>query len=236
MRSFVVTVIVGALFASAGAASAQTLYRYVDKNGKVHYSDKPLTDLAGRPVDQLSRSGSILRHTPAPPTAEERAAIEEEKRRTAAAQKAREVEQRRDVALLTTYSSAKEVEDAHAFAVREPQALVRDAEAKLAAAVAKRDKAKAALAAAKGGEVVTAQRDATAAEIDVKSFTELLAAKRREVQTINERFDEDKRRYSELVRARTESMQSNRDAGGTSGAVAAGSAAPSSAMQAIPKR
>jgi len=228
MHRFVLAVGAGALLASVIPAPAQTLYRYVDTNGRVHYSDKPLTELSGRPVDQLGRTGAVIKHTPAAPSAQERAMIEAERRRDADNQRSRENEQRRDLALLATYSSAKEIDEAHAFAVREPQALANDTEAKLAAAETRRDKAKGALAGAKPADAASLQRELSAAEIEARALTQLLAAKRREIQTLDERFSEDRRRFAELVRLRAQSSQASRETTSPAGssAASAGGASP----------
>lgn len=197
--------------AASESVCAQTLYRYVDKNGKVFYSDKPLTDLTGRQVDQLTKHGTLVKRTPAAPTPEERAAMEEERRRQAEVDKLRERETRRDVALLATYSSAQEIEDAHVFAAREPVALIKESEAKLAEAEKRREQLRADLDAGKGNAAGLRQQLGTV-EAQMKALNELLFAKRRDVQAINERFEEDKRRYAELVRARNAALMQTREA------------------------
>lgn len=194
----------------AAQAHAQTLYRYVDKNGKIVYSDKPLTDLTGRQVDQLNKQGTVVKRTPAEPTPEERAAIEEERRRAAELAKQRERETRRDVALLATYTSAKGIDEAHAFATREPLGVIRESEAKLVEAEKRRDQLKADLEAKKGNEAVLRQQLGTN-DAHIKALNELLVAKRRDMQAINDRFEEDKRRYGELVRSRNAALVQTRD-------------------------
>jgi hypothetical protein len=183
-------------------AAAQTLYRYVDERGKVYYSDKPLTHLTGRPVDQMSKQGTVVKRTPASPTPEERAAMELAERRRAEAEKANAHEQRRNLALLATYSSEKEVEDAHVFALRDPLALVRETEAKLAAAQKRHAAVKAEVEKQAGKSTPESREKLATAELEVKSLTDVLDSKRRDVQLINDRFEEDKRRYAELAKQR----------------------------------
>lgn len=205
----VVACAIAAALAIPPRADAQTLYRYTDQNGRIYYSDKPITDLTGRPVDQMTRSGTVVKSTGAALTAEQRAAIEAERQKRAEAERARKHEERRDLALLATYSSSREIDDAHAEAVREPEAVIRESEARLHAALVRRDQLVADLEGGRGKALELRQQLGTT-DAEVKALKELLAGKRRDVQQLNERYGEEKRRYAEIVRAREAALTESR--------------------------
>lgn len=96
----------------AGAAEAQTakektkLYRWVDKDGQVHYSDSVPPEHAEQDRDILNRQGVPVAREQGLVTAEEAAA------QAAAAQAAKDEQKRklRDRVLLQTYQSVREIE------------------------------------------------------------------------------------------------------------------------------
>jgi len=94
----------------AGAAAAQSdktkLYRWVDKNGQVHYGDSVPPEYAEQDRDILNRQGVPIGREEGTITPEEAAAM-------AAAEKAERDEKKRklrDRVLLQTYQSVKELE------------------------------------------------------------------------------------------------------------------------------
>jgi hypothetical protein len=205
----VVACVAAAALALPSGSDAQTLYRYTDQNGRIYYSDKPIIDLTGRPVDQMTRGGTVVKSTGAALTAEQRANLEAERQKRADADRARKHEERRDLALLATYSSRKEIDDAHAEAVREPEAVIRESEAKLQTALQRRDQLAADLEAGRGKPLELRQKLGTT-DAEVKALKELLAGKRRDVQQLNDRYADEKRRYAEIVRAREASLAESR--------------------------
>lgn len=193
--------VLSALLATASAA--QTLYRYTDERGRIVYSDKPLTHLAGRPFDEINRNGATVRRAAVAPTNDELVAKAAEQRRRAEIDKAQEGENRRNTALLVMYTNEKEVEDAHQFALREPLAVFRQTEVKYTAAEKRRAGLRAQVDALGNKPIPAEQRDAlVSAELEVKSLAQILETKRRDVQAVNDRYEEDKRRFTELLRQR----------------------------------
>lgn len=95
-----------ALALAADPAAAQKLYRWVDKNGQVHYGDKIPPEYADQDRDVLDKSGVTLRREQGAETPEE--AREREARERAAAEAAERA--RRDRMLLQTYQNVEEIE------------------------------------------------------------------------------------------------------------------------------
>jgi len=95
-----------ALQADAAASDKKKLYRWVDKNGQVHYGDSVPAEYADQDRDILNRQGVPVGREEGIITVEEAAA-------KAAAEKAARDEQKRklrDRVLLQTYQSVRELE------------------------------------------------------------------------------------------------------------------------------
>jgi hypothetical protein len=92
-----------------GLAGAAT-YKWVDEQGVVHYSDKMPPEAVNRGSQQLSKEGVPLRRTDPAPTPEQRRAREAEEERRRALAKQQEEAERRDRALLASYTSEREIE------------------------------------------------------------------------------------------------------------------------------
>jgi len=178
------TVLVIAIAALPLAAEAQS-FRCVGKDGKKYYGQSVPPQCAGLPVEQLNGQGVVVRKIDAQATADERAKKEAEdadrKKREAASKE----EGRHDRALLATYTSEKDVEDARARALAGNQQQVAESEAKIAALRKRR---------------AVPNEDARSIDIDLKAQEGLLEAKKKEAVAINARYDGDRKRYVELTR------------------------------------
>jgi len=91
---------------SHAATDAQKLYRWVDKNGQVHYGDSIPPEYSEQDRDILNRQGVPIGHEEGIVTPEEA------KAKAAAAKEEKEVQQRklRDRVLLQMYQSVEEIE------------------------------------------------------------------------------------------------------------------------------
>lgn len=192
-----------ALLAVSSIASGQTLYRYVDQNGKVHYSERPPIEATGRATDKLGPSGTIKSRTSAAPTAEERAAAESERKRKEQEEVEARVENRRTQAILNAYASENDLEKARAESLRPVREIIAETEAKIARLDARWNELDAEAKSAQGKPIPPKLRmDLRQVETDRKALQQLLEAKQKEERAITTRFDEDKRRYVEGRRAR----------------------------------
>lgn len=193
--------IAAAAFASTAFAQAK-LYKWTDANGKVHYTDKLPTESAGRASEELNKQGTVLRRNSAPLTAEERAEAEQERKRKLEEAAAAKEQRRKDLALLNTYSSERDIEEARARALKANEDAIKDAERKLADARKRGDKLRGeAEFYAKKPMPKQLQQDISVNELDIKAQTEVAEAKRRDVASINAKYDDDKRRFEDLNRA-----------------------------------
>ncbi|MGH8764202.1 MAG: DUF4124 domain-containing protein [Burkholderiales bacterium] len=181
-------------------AQAQT-YRCVGKDGKKYYGQSVPNECIGQPVELLNAQGMVTRRYDAAASAAERekkaADAEDRKKREAVSKE----EGRRNRALLATYTSESEIDTARARALTNNQQEIKETEARLALMKKKRADMQKDLDAvpAKGKPPVKLVQDIDTADYDIKVQEGLAATKRKEVDAINARFDEDKRRYRELT-------------------------------------
>jgi hypothetical protein len=183
--------------------AAQKLYKYTDpQTGQTVYTDKLPASIAGKANEQLSPQGTVIRRNEAALTPEQIAAREAERKRKLEEELAAKEEKRKNMALLNTYQSERDIDEARARALKANEEAVQEAERRLAEA----KKRKQALAAETGfykdrrlpGHL---KHDMQANEVEIKVQAELLAKKKQELEAINARYDEDLRRYRAIAKA-----------------------------------
>jgi hypothetical protein len=190
-----------AVLALAPLATHAQSYRCIGKDGKRHYGSTIPVECYGRPVEQLNTQGMVVKRID--PVAEEKQRLAKE----AADARKREQEAasreaaRRNQALLATYTSEKDIEDARARALTENTKATRDVEARMEA-IRKRQSAyekELELYKGKGEPPAKLREDAKVADEELKVHQQLLETKKREIEAINARYDEDKKRYSAIT-------------------------------------
>ncbi len=202
MRSQTMLLLCSTLLAVAPAAAQQRMYKCVDARGKVYYTQVPPPECLGRDTQELDKSGTLMRKSQTPTAltpAQEKAREAERKKKLEDEERSKE-ERRKNTALLNTYSSEKDIDDARQRALKEAQAAIAETEKRIAEA----QKRKKELESEKEFYVkkpmpLKLKQDITNNEIDIKNQTELLDAKKKEISVINAKYDRDKRRYLELT-------------------------------------
>ena len=190
------------LLALTPAAAQERMYKCVDARGKVYYTQVPPPECLGRDTQELNKSGTLIRKNPAvvPLTPAQEQAREAERRKKIEDEERSKEERRKNLALLNTYSSEKDIEDARTRALAEAQGAIVDTERRIAGAH-KRHKE---LEAEKEFYVkkpmpFKLKQEIANNDIEIKNQIVLLDAKKKEISTINAKYDEDKRRYVELT-------------------------------------
>ena len=205
MRSRTVLFICSAVLAVAPATAQQRMYKCVDAKGRVYYTQVPPPECLGRDTQELNKSGTLIRKNPAGSgslTPAQQQAREAERRKKLEDEEKSKEDRRKNMALLNTYSSEKDIEDARARALKEAQTAIEDTERRIAGAEKRRRE----LEGEKEFYVkkpmpFKLKQELTNSEIEIKNQTALLDAKKKEISTINNKYDEDKRRYLELTAA-----------------------------------
>jgi hypothetical protein len=216
-------VLLAAVLALAPLAASAQSFRCVGKDGKKYYGSTIPPQCLGMPVEQLNTQGTVIRRFDPEGDEKQKAAKEAEAVKKRQEDAAAREESRRNRALLATYTSEKDVDDARARALVDNEKAVKEVEARIAAikkrqaglakemefyqepAPAKDVKGKAkpapASAAAKAPKIPPKlAEDVKNAEIDLNAQQQLLDAKKKEVEAINAKYDEDKKRFAELTK------------------------------------
>jgi len=178
----------------------QRLYKYMDAKGKTYYTQVPPAECQGQRTEVLSTTGRVVKQNEVL-SPEKIAAQEAEKKKKAEAEKLANEERRRNMALLNTYSSEKDIDVARARALSQAQEAVKASQSKIAQAEKRRagfDREKEFYV--KKPLPAKLQQSMQENELDIKKERDLLEEKKKEMSTINTRYDEEKRRYLELTR------------------------------------
>lgn len=188
---------------ASNPASAQSrMYKCVDAKGKTYYTQTPPAECLGRDTQVInSKSGAVVNKIEGQLTPEQQAQREEEKKKKAEQEAQAREERRKNTALLNTYSSEKDINDARARALKENEAGIKETEKRIAAAL-KRQKELDSEKEFYVKKTVPAKlaQDMRNNEVDMKNQQELLDVQKKQVSTINAKYDEDKRRFLELTK------------------------------------
>jgi len=183
-----------------GAQSTQKIYRCVDAKGKTFVTQTPPPECLGKNTQELSSQGRVIRENVVL-TPEQQAAQDAEKKRKDEQERQASEERRKNAALMNTYSSEKDIEDARTQALKQAEEAIKQSEKRIAEAEKRRkDYEREKEFYAKKGAPAKLQQDIQNADIELKNQHELLSAKKKEIGTINARYNEDKRRYLELTK------------------------------------
>jgi hypothetical protein len=183
-------------------AQSQRMYKCIDAKGKVYYTQMPPAECLGRDTQELNKSGMVIHRNPAViplSPAQEQARETERKKKLEDDERSKE-DRRKNLALLNTYSSEKDIEEARKRALNEAQVAISDTEKHIAGA----EKRRAQLESEKEFYVkkpmpFKLKQEIANNEIDIKNQIVLLDAKKKEISNVNAKYDEDRRRYVELT-------------------------------------
>ncbi|HYS58334.1 MAG TPA: DUF4124 domain-containing protein [Burkholderiales bacterium] len=202
VRSRTMMFLCSTLLAVAPAAAQERMYKCVDARGKVYYTQVPPPECLGRDTQELNKSGTLIRKNPAaiPLSPAQEQAREAERRKKIEDEERSKEERRKNLALLNTYSSEKDIEDARARTLKEAQGAIEDTERSIAGAQKRQQE----LEAEKEFYVkkpmpFKLKQEIANNEIQIRNQTVLLDAKKKEINTINAKYNEDRRRYIELT-------------------------------------
>lgn len=195
--------LIGLLLLAASGVGHATTYKWVDEKGVVHYSDKIPPEAVDKSRVELNSQGIPVKKTERALTPEQIRAQEQEQARATLVDKQRAEIARRDRALLSSYTTEKDIDLARERALRTIEAVVQSAESyaeKLSVRKAEAETKKASFA----GKPVPAaiERELEAISVESAQQAELIAQKKREARAVRERYDADKQRWRELVAAK----------------------------------
>ena len=195
--------------AVAPRAHAAT-YKWVDDNGIVHYTDKIPPEAVNKGNIQLDKQGVPVKRIDPALTLEQRKAKADEEERQKQLAKERELVERRDRALLSTYTMESEIDLARKRALATIDQQVQSSIA-YSTQLNKRKSEIEAKKAALGDKPVppVLERELANINSELAKQAELVAARQKDVILVNARYDADTKRWREL-RAATEAQMTGK--------------------------
>jgi hypothetical protein len=185
----------------ATSAEAQ-LYVCTDAKGRTFTGDRPPAECGDRQVRELRSDGSVRRVIEPPLTSEQKAArAAEEKRQKEEAERQRET-MRRDLALLDAYANEQEIEETRNRALASRMAMVERAKKRIDDHKVERKKIdQEAEFYAKRELPEKLKRSYQLNESLVRSEERIANDAKADMDRVNERFDNDLKRFRELINA-----------------------------------
>lgn len=199
----------------AGAVNAQSkpqpapkgppkFYKWVDDQGKVHYTEHLPTEATGKSMTTLNRQGTPVKETDRALTAEERRAQQEEAIAREEKAKVQREEERKNLAVMSSYSSEKDIDSARERALTSNADVIKSASHNVETALKRKKELAAQRSALKDRPLPPKlSTDIESNETNLRDQQQLLDSKKREADQINARYDEDKRRFQRLTKPAT---------------------------------
>lgn len=189
----------GLLCAGSWAQSGR-VYTCRLANGKIITSDHQVQECADREQRVLGRDGTTIQVIPAPLTPEQKAARDVELAKKKEEDDKRREQLRRDKALLNTYENVDDLESKRQRALQQVEREARESEKRMGVLQKQaNDNAAEAEFYKKKAMPVDLRRRMDENEAALRAEKLLFSSKRDEVAQVNQRFDDDKKRYLELT-------------------------------------
>ena len=180
--------------------AAGNLYCCIDATGKQICGDLLPQACYGRAYRELGENGRTLRTVEAPLSAEERAQRQAADERRKAEDAVIREQQRKDQALLNTYSSEKDIELMRARAIDDVQKSIKVAQSTIAEIRVRRKSFENEAEFYKNRtlppEVQKGLRDA---DYEISAQERLIESKNKDLEAIKIKYDEDRRRYRDIA-------------------------------------
>jgi hypothetical protein len=195
--------LVGAAMLAASGTARAAMYKWVDEKGVVHYTDKMPPEAVGKASIELNKQGIPVNRTEQALTPEQRRAIELEAQRAKEAARAQEEINRRDRALVSSYTSEAEIDLARNRAMQTINNVISSSQA-FSEQLTKRKADVEEKKVQSAGKPIVAVLDRELESIDTELArqSDLIAQKQKELVTITAKYDADKQRWRELVAAK----------------------------------
>jgi len=194
---------IAAVLAALPLAGHADSYRCIAKDGKRYYGSLIPAECTGRPVELLNAQGLVVKRIDPEGAEKERLAKEATEARKREEEAAAKESARRNQALLATYTSEKDIDDARARALAENTKATQQVTSRIEELRKQQAGFQKQADQLKGKDLPEGlQHDLKTVEADLQAQQQLLEVKQREADTINARYDDDKKRFSALSRPR----------------------------------
>jgi hypothetical protein len=193
-----------ALLVGTGCLLAGPLYatnfKCQDDKGVWHYGDTLPPECFQKPSQTIGKTGVLGKKTEGQLTPEElKARAAEQKTKKEEQQRALEI-QRKNNALLTTYTSAQEIDIAREKNLKQAEDTIRGIQLKITDTQAQQVELQKEASSYKGKKLpLSLQKSIDDTDKDMYNNQQLIVSKRKELDAIRAKFDEEKRAYLELT-------------------------------------
>ena len=196
--------LVAVVFGLASGPLYAPTYKWTDEKGIIHYGDKIPPEYAARANIELGRSGVTLKKNEGQLTTEQLIAREVAQKKLDDEQKKVLEIARRNKALLTTYNNEQEIDVAKDKSLQQAEDTIRGIQQKITDTQQRQLQLQREADSYKGKKVpADLLNSIDEADKDLRSNQQLVVAKRKELDGIRSKFDEEKRVYIELTRGDT---------------------------------
>lgn len=188
--------------AQPGKPSSGRIYKWIDEHGVTHYGQTIPPEYRDKPAAEMTKRGLTVNRIDPAVTPEQRKAAAERALRDKEEQKRLFEQRRRDTALMNTYSSAREIDEARERSLSAPAQALRGLDPRLKKAEERyQGLNRMASEVQRSGKPVPEflMEDIAQAKLEVDQL--VVERQRHEIQiaVIRARFDADKQRYMELT-------------------------------------
>lgn len=198
-----------ALCQPAGGAPNAKLYCWKNKAGKTECGDKVPYEYQDAGIKEMNKQGVVTRRTESM-TPEERKAHDEAQGRKQAEDQRRDEMRRKDKALLDTFTTEKEIDLKRVRDVQLIESTIETMQINLKNLNERRADTQLRIdrfAKDKRPVPQSFQEDLVHADSEKVQYEKLIAQKRNEISVLNQKYDEFKRRFSELTGGTTGNTQ-----------------------------
>jgi hypothetical protein len=183
-------------------ARAGRIYKWVDEHGVTHYGQSIPPEYRDQGAAEMNKRGLTVNRIDPAATPEQRRAVEERAMREREEQKRQAEQRRRDTALMNTYTSPREIDEARERSLALPMQAIRTLEPRQKKGQERLDAlTRQSADLHKAGKPVPEYLKEEIAEQKAELDTMRLERERHEAQiaAIRARYDADKQRYMELT-------------------------------------
>jgi hypothetical protein len=192
--------LLGAVLVTISFNARAALYKWTDERGVTHYSDKLPIEAVNRANTELSREGITVRKTePLKAVARALPKTQDDEQRLRLAERERQLAERRDRALLESYTTEAEIDLAKTRAVATIEGQAQSAEAFITQMTKRRGELEAKMVTYAPRPVPgSIEREIETIDSEVVRQNEFIASKRKEAANVGARYEADKQRFHEL--------------------------------------
>jgi hypothetical protein len=209
------------ILAMVAAPAAEATYKCKDEKGITHIGDTPPAACATVPMQEVSRSGLILRTIEPTLTPEQVKARQEETARKLEADKAAAEQRRKDMALLATYSSEKDIDVSRDLNLKPIESRIKRAQERSVAVEKRQGELESEMEFYKAGKSKASGKtreapaqlvsDLERTKAERASLVRSIADYEKELEQVRDKYEADKIRWRELKNLKAEGKLDLRD-------------------------